>query len=87
MHDAPARAGNPVQQRTDAGADARDNAIRQESKRAQQTCHQTDEDSTFHEATTRWMLCHKHAGRGNLTVVHGRSGMRARQTGLTRRDV
>jgi hypothetical protein len=53
MHDAPARARNPVQQRTDAGADTRDHTIRQERKHAQQTCHQTDEDSTFQEAAAR----------------------------------
>jgi hypothetical protein len=50
MHDAPARARNAVQQGADTGADSRDNAVRQKGKGAQQTCHQTDQDSTFHKA-------------------------------------
>ncbi|CAB3782083.1 hypothetical protein LMG28614_01364 [Paraburkholderia ultramafica] len=81
MHDAPAAARNPVQQRADAGADPRDKPVGQASKRAQQTRHQTDEYSTFHKAGTRWMLDGEHAGRRNLRVADDRSDMRARQTG------
>jgi hypothetical protein len=81
VHDAPARARNPIQQRADAGADSRDHPIGQEGEHAQQARRQTDENSTFHKAGTRWMLDDEHTGRGNLGVANDRRDMRARQTG------
>jgi hypothetical protein len=49
MHDAAARARNAIEQRAKSVAHAGNHAIWQECEHAQQSCHQKDEYSAFHE--------------------------------------